>query len=428
MKAHHLFAFAVAAAAATALVSAQAPRPRAIAFVGARVIDGTDKAPIDNATIVVRDGKIAEVGPSARVSPPADAQRVTLTGRTVIPGLVNAHGHVGNTEGMSQGHYSAANVLRDLKTYAAYGVTTVFSLGDDQDAGFKMRDAQNVATLDRARLFAAGPVLSPKNEEDARKLVDENVAMGVDIIKIRVDDNLGTTPKMPPAIYKAVIDEAHKKGKRVAVHLFYLEDAKGVLDAGADFIAHSVRDTDVDDAFVAMMKRRNTCYCPTLMREVSTFVYSSTPSWFSDPLFLKHADPQAVSALKEPARQEQMKTSKQAQRYKAGLEVANRNLKKLSDAGVPIAMGTDTGPPARFQGYFELMELEMMAKAGLTPRQVLASATRDAARCQKLENQVGTLEPTKWADFVVLNADPLADISNVRKIEDVYIAGNRVAR
>jgi imidazolonepropionase-like amidohydrolase len=428
MKAHHLLAFAAAIAIATALVSAQTPRARPIAFVGARVIDGTDRPPIDNATIVVRDGKIAEIGPAARVLAPADAQRVTLTGRTVIPGLVNAHGHVGNTEGMTQGHYSAANVLRDLKTYAAYGVTTVFSLGDDQEAGFKARDAQNTPTLDRARLFAAGPVLSPKSEDEARKLVDDNVAMGVDIIKIRVDDNLGTTPKMPPAIYKAVIDEAHKKGKRVAVHLFYLEDAKGVLDAGADFIAHSVRDADVDDAFVAMMKRRNTCYCPTLMREVSTFVYSSTPPWFSDPLFLKHADAQTLAALKEPARQEQMKNSRQAQRYKAGLEVANRNLKKLSDAGVPIAMGTDTGPPARFQGYFELMELEMMAKAGLTPRQVLASATRDAARCQKLDNQVGTLEPNKWADFVVLTADPLADISNVRKIEDVYVAGNRVER
>ena len=209
--------------------------------------------------------------------------------------------------------------------------------------------------------------------------------MKVDIVKIRVDDNLGTTPKMAPEIYKAVIDEAHKKGLRVAVHLFYLDDAKAVLDAGADFIAHSVRDVPVDDAFIAMLKRRNVCYCPTLMREVSTFVYESTPSWFSDPLFLKHADMAAVDALKQPARQQAMATSKSAQRYKAGLEVANRNLKKLSDAGVTIAMGTDTGPPARFQGYFELMELEMMAKAGLTPRQVLASATRDAAKCMKLD-------------------------------------------
>src|SRR5258708_11894549 len=120
-----------------------------------------------------------------------------------------------------------------------------------------------------------------------------------------------------------------------------------------------------------------------------------------------------------------MRNSAAAKRYRAGLEVASRNLKTLSDAGVTIAMGTDTGPPARFQGYFELMELEMMAKAGLSPKQVLASATRDAAACQKLPD-VGTLEPRKWADFVVLDADPLTDISNVRKINAVYIAGNRV--
>src|SRR5262249_44438610 len=135
----------------------------------------------------------------------------------------------------------------------------------------------------------------------------------------------------------------------------------------------------------------------------------------------------AVEQLKEPARQAAMKNSKSAQRYKAGLEVANRNLKKLSDAGIKIAMGTDTGPPARFQGYFELMELEMMAKAGVTPKEVLISATRDAARCQKL-NDLGTLEANKWADFVVLDADPLANVSNTRKISAVYVAGNRAAQ
>ena len=398
------------------------------AFTGARVIDGSDRPPIDNATIVVRDGRIVSVGPAARATVPAGAERVALAGKTVIPGLINAHGHVGNTVGLEQGKYSAENVQKDLRTYAAYGITTVFSLGDDQAAGFAARDSQKTPALDRARLFVAGPVLAPKTVEEARKLVDEDAAMKVDIVKIRVDDNLGTTAKMAPEIYRAVIDQAHKKGLRVAVHLFYLDDAKSVLDAGADFIAHSVRDVPVDDAFAAMMKRRDVCYCPTLMREVSTFVYESTPAWFSDPLFLKHADAKSLDTLKQPARQEQMRTSKSAQRYKAGLEVANKNLKKLSDAGVKIAMGTDTGPPARFQGYFELMELEMMAKAGLTPKQVLASATRDAARCMKLDGELGTLEPTKWADFVVLDADPLADISNVKKINAVYVAGNAVAK
>jgi len=201
-----------------------------------------------------------------------------------------------------------------------------------------------------------------------------------------------------------------------------------VLDAGADFIAHSVRDAAVDEALIGMLKRRNICYCPTLMREVSTFVYESTPAWFSDPLFLKHADAKSLETLKQPARQEQMKNSKSAQRYKAGLEVASRNLKKLSDAGVPIAMGTDTGPPARFQGYFELMELELMAKAGLTPKQVLQSATRDAARCWKVDQDLGTIEAGKWGDFVVLDADPLVNIANTQKISAVYIAGNNVPR
>jgi len=219
-----------------------------------------------------------------------------------------------------------------------------------------------------------------------------------------------------------VIDQAHKKGLLVAVHLYYLEDAKSVLDAGADFIAHSVRDVAVDDAFAAMLKRRDVCYCPTLMREVSTYVYESTPAWFSDPLFLKHTDAQTVETLKQPARQEQMRTSKSAQRYKAQLPVASGNLKKLSDAGVTIAMGTDTGPPARFQGYFELMELELMAKAGLTPQKVLASATRDAARCMKLDGEIGTLEANKWADFVVLDADPLflkhADAKTLEQLKE----------
>jgi imidazolonepropionase-like amidohydrolase len=416
--------------AAVALLSVTVPaqQPATTAFTGARVIDGTDRAPIENATILVRGGKILAVGAAAGVTVPPGAQRVPLAGKTVIPGLINAHGHVGNTVGMEQGHYSAANVARDLKTYAAYGITTVFSLGDDQAAGIAARDAQRTPSLDRARLFVAGPVLAPNSVAEAVKLVDEDAAMKVDIVKIRVDDNLGATPKMAPEIYKAVIGEAHRKGLRVAVHLFYLDDAKAVLDAGADFIAHSVRDVPVDGALIAMLKRRNVCYCPTLTREISTFVYASTPSWFSDPLFLKHADMAAVDALKQPARQQAMAGSTSAQRYKAGLEVATRNLKQLADAGVTIAMGTDTGPPARFQGYFELMELEMMARAGLTPKQVLASATRDAARCMKLDAELGTLEPDKWADFVVLDADPLADISNARRINAVYVAGNPVVR
>ncbi len=385
------------------------------AFTGLTLIDGTGAAPVPNATLVVRDGRIVAAGAATSVTIPAGAERIPLDGKTVIPGLINAHGHVTDS-------------TRDLRTYAAYGITTVFSLGDEPPAVFAARDAQGTANLSRSRVFTAGPVLAPRTPEDARTQVAADAARKVDIVKIRVDDNLGSTQKMAPEVYRAVIDEAHKLGLRVAVHLFYLADAKAVLEAGADLIAHSVRDLDVDPAAISLLKARNICVVPTLMREVSTFVYESTPDFFSDPLFLAHANSTWVANARDPARQQAMRNNVSAQRYKVALQVANKNVKTLSDAGVTLAMGTDTGPTNRFQGYFELMEIEMMVKAGLTPKQALAAATIDAARCMKLDRELGTLQQGKWADFVALDADPLADISNIRKIASVWIAGNRIAR
>lgn len=384
------------------------------AFTGVRLIDGTDRVPITNATILVRDGRIVAAGPASRVTIPAGAERVALEGKTVIPGLVNAHGHV--------------TAARDLDTYAAYGVTTVYSLGGEPADVFAARRAQDAPTPARARVFVAGPVITATTPDEARAQVAAVAAQQVDIAKIRVDDNLGTTTKMPPEVYRVVIDEAHKHNLRLAAHLFYLDDARLLLSAGADLVAHSIRDADVDDAVIASLKQRSICVSPTLMREVSAFVYESTPDFFTDSLFLTHANREWMATLREPARQDAMRRSASAQRYKTALTVASRNLKRLSDAGVTIAMGTDTGPMGRFQGYFELMELELMAKAGLTPRQVIAAATRDAARCMHIDRDLGTLERGKWGDFVVLDGDPLADIRNVRRIHSVWIAGNRVAR
>ena len=406
------FACNLALVVAPVLLGAQGTSVRA--FPGATLIDGTDRAPVPNATIVVRGGRIVTAGPASSVTIPQGAQRVSLSGKTVIPGIINAHGHV--------------NTPADLRTYAAYGVTTVFSLGGEPASVFAARAAQNTPALDRARVFVAGRVLTPKTPDEAKAQVAEVAAQKVDIVKIRVDDNLGTVPKMAPEIYRAVMDEAHKRGLRVATHLFYLADAKSLLAAGSDFVAHSIRDADVDADVISALKKRNVCVSPTLMREVSTFVYEKTPDFFSDSLFLRHANREWMATLEKPGAQQAMAASPSAQRYKVALEVAKRNLKRLSDAGVPIAMGTDTGPTGRFQGYFELMELEQMASAGLTPRQVLTAATRDAAKCMKLDRELGTIEPGKWADFVVLDADPLSNISNVRRIASVWIAGNAVNR
>jgi imidazolonepropionase-like amidohydrolase len=394
------------------------------AFVGARLYDGTGAPAIENAVIVVRDGRIEAIGPADQVQISPGAERVELNGKFVVPGLVNAHAHVSDIQGLEGGHYDEANLLRQLRLYARYGVTTVASLGGDGPEAIRLRDAED-AKLDRARILVAGTVVTGSTVEEAQAQVDANAAMGADFIKIRVDDNLGTTEKMKPEIYEAVIARAHQKGLKVASHLFYLQDAKGLLKAGSDFIAHSVRDQELDDEAIALFKERNVCYCPTLTREVSTFVYEDVPEFFSDPFFTKEADPAVLETLKEPERMKNIKESEAAQKYKKALDQAKANLKKAADAGVGIAFGTDTGPAARFQGYFEHMELAMMAEAGLTPEQVLRSATAGASRCLGLED-VGTLEKGKAADFIVVDGNPLEDVSNLRKIDSVWVAGNRV--
>jgi imidazolonepropionase-like amidohydrolase len=214
----------------------------------------------------------------------------------------------------------------------------------------------------------------------------------------------------------------------MAVHIFYLADAMATVEAGADFIGHSVRDVPVDAAFANALKRRDVCYCPTLTREISTFVYESTPPWVNDPFFTKGVSADIVKQLSDPNRQAQIRSSpgfKLGQQYKTGLEVAKKNLKALADQGVRIAMGTDTGPPARFQGFFEHLEMEMMVEAGLTPMQALVAATGDAAQCHR-NTDLGVIAPGKVADLLVLGANPADDIRNLRQIEQVWVGGRKL--
>jgi imidazolonepropionase-like amidohydrolase len=400
------------------------------AFVGARAIDPGSGQVVDRAVLIVEKGRIAAFGPADAVAVPAGASRVDLAGRVLVPGLINAHGHVGETRGLESGpeHYTRDNVLGQLRQYARYGVTTVVSLGGDGPAGAAVRQEQRRAgPLDRARLFIAGPVIAARTPDEARQQVAAAAALEPDFIKIRVDDNLGATEKMPPEVYRAVIDEAHRRGLRVAAHIFYLEDAKAVVRAGADLLAHSVRDRDVDAELVALLRERDVCVSPTLVREVSTFVYESEPDFFADPFFTRWADPGVLAALRDPARQAAVRSSRAAREYRKALEVAGRNLKTLAEAGVGLAFGTDSGPPARFQGYFEHLEAELMVKAGLSPAQVLRAATAGAARCLGLAGRAGTLQPGAWADFLVLKASPEDDVRGLRAIDSVWIGGGRAA-
>ena len=271
----------------------------------------------------------------------------------------------------------------------------------------------------------AGEVISGNTPAEAVDVVDQNDAMGVDFMKIRVDDNLGSSPKMSEEIYKAVINRSHELGYKIATHMYYLDDAKKLLAAGSDFLAHSVRDLPVDDELIGLLKENEVCYCPTLTRELSTYVYEDTTFFFSDPFFQKEFSEATVQPLLDPARQEHIKNSKSAQTYKQQLPTAMANLKTLSDNGITIAFGTDSGIPTRFMGYFEHLEMAMMADAGLSPMQIIVSATSDAAKCLGLKG-VGKLAPGYWADFVVLDANPLEDIKNSKSISGVWVGGEEV--
>jgi imidazolonepropionase-like amidohydrolase len=333
------------------VAAAQDGTGAAKAFVGARIIDGTGKPAIEKGTLLIRDGRVEAVGPKVKI--PAGAERIDAAGKTIIPGLINAHGHVNNPD--------------QLGMYLRDGITTILSLGGDHE--FALRDQCRTAPPGTMpRLYVAGPVedstafpgaIAVTTPDEARRTVDELITHKPDIVKIRVDDFLGARPKMSPEVYQAVIAEAHKNGYRTAAHVVLLDDALGVLRAGVDYIAHSVRDRDVDDEFIRLMKKRDIPYCPALTREVAVFVYSETPPFFSDPFFLKEADRAEMARMEDPKRQETIRNDKGARWYKDHLEVAMRNLKKLSDAGIDIAMGTDSGGgPGRFQGYFEHLELE----------------------------------------------------------------------
>jgi imidazolonepropionase-like amidohydrolase len=421
--------FVVALAGLVALAFAQTPAGSGVvALTGARIIDGTGRPPVQNGTIVINNGHIQAVGVAGSVQIPAGANRVDLAGKTVIPGLINAHAHVNVDPGATMP--VREDLIRRLKTYATFGVTSAVSLGStqaDELEGLKLRDEQTHIKLDRARLYTGGLNAVGKTPEEARKSVDRLADLKVDVIKYHIN---GTPNDMTPAIYGALVDESKKKNLRTFVHIFYLKDAKSAVEKGTDVLAHSIRDQNVDPAFVAEMKRKNIGYIPTLTRDLSVFVYETKPAFFDEPFFKKGGAlyQEQVNLLIPAAAQEKVRNDKNAQAIKPALEQANKNLKILSDAGIPIAMGTDSGAagnPGRWQGYFEHVEMEMMAKAGMAPMQVIVAATGGAARVTKVDPNIGTIEPGKWADLLVLNANPLDDIRNTRQIHSVWIAGQR---
>ena len=395
---------AVAAAAAVAIGLFTGPvRADVTAFEGARLILGNGSV-VENGTLVIDGNKIVQAGQGVAV--PAGAKRVNLAGKTVMPAIIDTHVHLSPTR---------EKVILDLKRRAYFGVGAVMSMGADL---YDMLEIRNETIPGAARYLSAGRgITMPEpgrmtaphwinTEAEAIKAVQELTARKVDMVKIWVDDWRGKYKKLTPEIYGAIINEAHKNGLRVAAHLFELEDAKGLIKANLDAFAHGVRDRDIDDELVAMFKARpNLVLIPNLPeRGVKVDI-----SWIKAGIPADEYEKLEKANVDTPP----------AQVFHA---IQARNLKRLNEAGVRILMGTDGNRP---WGPHE--EMEDMVLAGMTPMQVIVAATRNGAEFLRIA-EAGTLEPGKSADFIVLDANPLDDITNTRKISSVFLRGAAVDR
>jgi imidazolonepropionase-like amidohydrolase len=404
-RANQVAVAAVVAVGALAGIVIPASAQSVTAFEGARLIVG-DRRVIENATLVVDGTKIAHAGGSADVRVPPGAARVSLAGKTVMPMLIDTHTHLGATRDA---------IVRDLRSRAYYGVGAALSLGTDS---YEVLDMRGQTIPGGARFLSAGRGITMSepgrttvpywvsSEAEGRKAVEELAAHKVDLVKVWVDTRDGKYQKLTPELYGAIIDEAHKRGLRVTAHIFDLEDAKGLIRAGIDAFAHGVRDRDIDDELVAMLKQRpNLILTPNLPdRGVKVDLGWLRPSLPAD----------------EFAKLEAANTDRPAAQAAYGIQA--RNLAKLNAAGVRITLGTDGNRP--WGPHEEMLD---MVLAGMTPMQVIVAATRNSAEFLRIAD-AGTLEAGKSADFIVLDANPLDDITNSRRISAVVLRGAAVDR
>jgi imidazolonepropionase-like amidohydrolase len=426
------------------VLQAAAPGP-ITALTHVRVIDGTGHPPLEDATVMIEGNHILSIQP-ATVAVPPSAKVLDLHGDTVMPGLINAHGHLALiADGQNSATaYTAENVLAELRQYESYGVTAMLSLGLNRDLLYEIREQQRQGKLDGATVFtadrgigvpdAAPPLPAapdqlyrPATTEEARTTVDAIAKRHADIIKIWLDSLGGSKPAMSPEVYRMVIKEAHKHHLRVAAHVYYLADAKLLVNDGVDVLAHSVRDKPVDQELISAMKRRGVWYIPTFTVDESFFIYAQHPGFMQLDFFKEALSPTVLTMLNSDAYSQKVNQDPKTAQHKADFAMDQQNLKTVNDAGVLVGFGTDSGAmPTRIPGFSEHRELEDMVQAGLTPMQAIVCATMRNAQLLGIEASRGTLRPGKRADLIVLAANPLDDITNTRSIVTTFHDGRTV--
>ncbi|MBI4472645.1 MAG: amidohydrolase family protein, partial [Acidobacteria bacterium] len=410
-----------------------------------RIITGDGSEPIEEGTMIVDKGKIVAIGKKGEHQAPRGSNRVDAAGLTIMPLMVNLHGHPGLNNGasFSPDNYNRENVTNDLKRYLYYGVSAVLSAGGDAgDLAMQIRDELKQGKLTGAAFYTAGRGITARNgwpaslgdipiqvstEQQARIAVADNADKKVDFIKIWVDDNMGRVPKLTPLLYRAVIDEAHKRNLRVVAHVFYLADAKELVNAGVDGLIHSIRDREVDNALISAMKEKNVFLAPTLTAHEARFIYADSPRWLGEQT-MREVYPASLSAyLGDPVTVSRFKRDADLQKYRDHYATALKNLTKMADGGVKIVLGTDSGAANTFPGYFEHRELELMAKSGMNPMDIIKSATANSAEAIGAKD-LGTLAVDKNADFFVLTQNPLDDLANSKEIDKVWWRGHELDR
>jgi imidazolonepropionase-like amidohydrolase len=390
-------AAAVAASIAVAILGGPA-QADVTAFEKVRLIVGDGRV-IENATLVIDGNKITQAGQG--VSVPAGATRVDLAGKTMMPAIIDTHVHLSPTR---------ERLIRDLKMRGWYGVSAALSLGLDN---YDLLDIRGQDIPGAARFFSAGRgitmpepgrITAPHwitTETEGRKAIQELAEKKVDIVKVWVDTLDSKFRKLSPDLYGPIIDEAHKNNLRVTAHIFDLEDGKGLIRAGVDAFAHGVRDRPIDDEFLALWKQRSNLVLGPNLPDRGVKV---DMSW--------------MKAGVSPEEYEKLQKANVDNAVLAAFHgIQARNLAVMNNTGARIVLGTDGN---RAWGPHE--EMQDMVLAGMTPMQVIVAATRNGAEFLRMAD-AGTLEVGKSADFIVLDGNPLDDITNTRKIRSVVLRG-----